>query len=412
MNNSQIPFWQIALVGPALFYKAFGEEELSSRFNSLTAQTARDYFILRTLAEVQKYGFAAKRWASEKEQYSSNDHSDMVNMESLLVESAMWQRRLIEALVALINFSTTNKNEYYFHFLSLQDLEHEHHREKDEADFFNINSELTKKRISALKNVVDETRRGLTTNISLWYLKEGRDYDIATFKKRFINAMKIARSAEKTALGYTYLIAFGTASELLHFDITGRQNDPKYAGQDADAFCKALVASIICRAHELCEIEPHGINRAIVTNAHEKRLPSNMLFSRAEVGDFVLINGPHLAEVREIRRSQFGYESYRIKFLDSEHGPGLDEDWLPAPAINIYEKRNEQIKKVRDTLSQYKRNDAEFSEQELLDCTSEAVTEMWKLGLREYFTQQINALKQTDYLKANGKTGERVGEKK
>ena len=137
-----------------------------------------------------------------------------------------------------------------------------------------------------------------------------------------------------------------------------------------------------------------------------------MLFSRAEVGDFVLINGPHLAEVREIRRSQFGYESYRIKFLDSEHGPGLDEDWLPAPAINIYEKRNEQIKKVRDTLSQYKRNDAEFSEQELLDCTSEAVTEMWKLGLREYFTQQINALKQTDYLKANGKTGERVGEKK
>lgn len=410
MNNSQIPFWQIALVGPALFYKAFGEEELASRFNSLTSQTARDYFILRTLAEVQKYGFAARRWVPEDAQPLSSGRSDMVNIESLLVERAMWQRRLIEALVALINFSTTNKNEYYYHFLSLQNLEHERRRARDEKDFFNISSELTNKRTAALKMLVDEARSKLNEKTTLWYLEKNNDHKIATFKNQFIHAIERARPTEKTALGYTYIVAFGTTSELVHFSISDNPNDPKHDLVVADAFCKTLVMSIICRAHELCEIEPHGINRTILLKAHDERSLNNRLFSQAEVGDFVLINGPHLAEVREIRKNKFGYESYRIMFLDSEHGPGLTEDWLPAFSIRIYEKRKEQIKGVRDTLSKYLNDGIEFSEDEIIESTRKAIIETWKLGLREYFEKQIDALKQSDYLKTDDKNDEVANE--
>ncbi|MCX5735064.1 MAG: hypothetical protein NTW68_12155, partial [candidate division NC10 bacterium] len=137
MSEHQQLFWQIALVGPAVFFSsAFSEEELASRFTAPTSGTARDFLVLRTLAEVQKYGAAARRWRAEENRHSSGDRFDALVAESLLVERVAWQRRLLEALVTLINFSTTNQNEYFAHFLAVQEYERERYWAADERDFF------------------------------------------------------------------------------------------------------------------------------------------------------------------------------------------------------------------------------------------------------------------------------------
>jgi hypothetical protein len=68
---------------------------------------------------------------------------------SLLVERVAWQRRLLEALVTLINFSSTNDNTYFAHFLAVRELERAQYELADERDFFGAESELTKRRIAA-----------------------------------------------------------------------------------------------------------------------------------------------------------------------------------------------------------------------------------------------------------------------
>jgi hypothetical protein len=51
-----------------------------------------------------------------------------------------------------------------------------------------------------------------------------------------------------------------------------------------------------------------------------------------EVADLVLAYGD-LAEVLEIRESQFGYTSYKIRYLRKPPLPDLPEDWLPSEDI-------------------------------------------------------------------------------
>jgi len=397
MNEDHLLFWQIALVGPALFFSSgFSPEELASRFAAPTLETARDYLVLRTLAEVQKYGAAARRWEDVKKSHSSGDRFDTVVKESLVVERVAWERRLLEALVTLINFSTTNQNEYYTHFLAVREFEREQHHTIEERDFFSVESELTKRKLNAIQNVVDAARARLPVSANCWYLKSNNSHKLATFRTQYLYAMKFARSGEKTALGYTYQMSFGDTSEQLHFGVLECPTESESGVRATYALCGQLAITIICRAHDLCGIEPCGINKYLMQSAIRDRPMSKLLSARADVGDFVLTAGTHLAEVLEIRKANFDYESYRVEFLDLENGPGLNEDWLPAPAIMLFMNRKDMIRDVRAHLTNQKENRINFSEGEIRECTKEAVLEMWKRGAREYFLRQIDMPKSQD----------------
>lgn len=372
------------------FSSGFTENELASRFAAPTPETARDFFILRTLAEVQKYGAAARRWESEEKHQSPSDRFDALVKESRIVERVAWERRLLEALVTLINFSTTNQTEYYAHFLAVRDLDRERYRSADELVFFGTESELTKKKFTVKQRLVDDARARLPMLANCWYLKPNDSYKITTFRAQYINAIKFARSAEKVALGYTYQMSFGDTSEQLHFGVLECPTETESGVRSTYALCGLLAIALICRAHDLCGVEPRGINKSLMQSANRDRPISELFTARADVGDFVLTNGPHLAEVREIRKAQSNYESYRVEFLDLENGPGLNEDWLSAPAIMLFMKRKDIIQDVRDRLTNQTENGINFGEMEIRECTKEAVLEMWKRGVREYFLHQIN----------------------
>jgi len=391
MTEERKLFSEIALVGPALFFgAAFSEDELAARFAKMAPDTARDFLVLKTLTEVQKYGVAARRWESQKEKQNSDDSFDMLVLESFQVERVAWQRRLLEALVTLINFSTTNQNEYFAHFLAVQEYEREQHRASDECDFFGAKSELTKQRLSIFQCRVDEAHARLPILSACWYLKTGNLYKTATLRSQYLRALKLARPAEKTALGYTYQLSFSAASERLHFGVLDPPNKLKSDDREIDAFCGLLAIAILCRAHELCGVSPRGINRTLMQPENRDRPVSTLLASRVEVGDFVLIAGPHLAEVREIRKGQFGYESYRLEFLDTDAGPGLNEDWQPAPAVGIFMRRQELLGNLRTRLAEDTSGGLVFTNEDLHDATRKTVIEMWQIGLRAYFSRQMD----------------------
>lgn len=395
MDDAPVVFWQIALGGPAAFYEAaFSDDELPARFAAPTPQTAREFLILRTLAEVQKYGAAARRWEGEEKAHASGSRFDAVVLESLDVGRAAWRRRLLEALVSLICFSTTNEQEYYHHFLSLRGCDRERRRISDERDFFGAESELAKRRLIAARQVVDGARTQLPGTPNCWYLRSGDNYRESHFRNRYLYALKHAQPAEKTALGYTYDLSFGDASEELHFGVVDSEPENQDHSQRSAALCGLLVVSILRRAHELCSVEPRGINKSVMDPANRDRPISALLSSRAKVGDFILTAGPHLGEVLETRQTPFGYESYRIAFLDDRHGPGLGEDWLPAPAIGMFMSRDEMVRDVQTRIAEHTNNALALTNEELQTSTRAAVREAWDLGLRQYVTRQVESAKQ------------------
>ena len=117
MIDDEEMFEGIALAGPAEFFaSAHSPEEMARRFAAPGHGCDRDYVVLRTLAEVQKHGFARRRWRDEESRTTTDGSVDRLIRESLDVERVAWQRRLLEALVCLINFSNTNEDAFYSHF--------------------------------------------------------------------------------------------------------------------------------------------------------------------------------------------------------------------------------------------------------------------------------------------------------
>lgn len=391
-ENHRKFFSDVALVGPTLFFsQAFSQDELAKRFERPTPDTARDFLVLRTLAEVQKYGVSARRWHTVEKNFQPGDRYDEVEAESLLLDRVAWQRRLLEALVALINFSSTNDVRYFHHFLAVQEFARHNQRLGDERIFFGNESELTRANIATLRHAVDAARAQLHEPADCWYLRRGEKYKSASLRSQYIRALKLATASEKTALGYTYAISFGAASERLHFGVLDAPHSPTPGDDVAESLSGLLTFAIIARAHDLCGVEPAGVNKVLVARARTAKIPE-FLAPALAVGDFVLTTGPHIAEILDIRTTDFGYVSFRVKFLDDVTGPGLAEDWLPALAVRIFMTRHEMIGGLQTRLAEHSM-EGQFDEKQMVEASREAVVEMWKLGLRAYYLRQIEMAK-------------------
>jgi hypothetical protein len=109
---------------------------------------------------------------------------------------------------------------------------------------------------------------------------------------------------------------------------------------------------------------------------------------KLERGDFVLANGPYLGEVIDITTSDFGYESYLVKYLQETPLEGIDEDWIPSFEIHLFMKRSEMARDVREALQketeELRAPSPEFSEKEIYESTRDAVMEMWRVGIGKY----------------------------
>lgn len=397
-------FRQIALLGTTTFLERIvPKEKLESEYIRFNKTNARNFLLLKLLTEVQKTGFVFSRWIKSLESNGSskpNSVNDQI-METFIDEQSLWQRKLMEGLVVLINFSSTNELPFYYHFLLLQELDRYHNMLLEQKHFFSRESALTQKTITLLTKQIQTVENEIGDLSKCWYLSEAKSISkrrpwrvTSSLRKQLKRALSIAAPREKTALAYTYGQSYGETSGNIHFNVMRLDlTDLHSRFSFGFAQCGQLALRIIQRAHDLTEVEPEGINKLLMRQDRNRLSNTAPTIKKLETGDFVLSNGPYLGEVIDITTSDFGYESYLVKYLEETPLESIDEDWVPSFEVHLFMKRAEMARDVREALQketdELRAPSPEFSEQEIYESTRDAVMQMWRLGIRKYVGQKI-----------------------
>ncbi|MEW6374701.1 MAG: hypothetical protein AB1502_02795 [Thermodesulfobacteriota bacterium] len=223
-------FRQIALLGTATFLERIvPKEKLELEYIRFNKTNARNFLLLKLLTEVQKTGFVFSRWIKSLESNGSskpNSVNDQI-METFIDEQSLWQRKLMEGLVVLINFSSTNELPFYYHFLLLQELDRYRNMLLEQKDFFSRGSALTQKNIMLLTKQIQSVENEIGDLSKCWYLFKTRPISrrkkgpvISRMRQQFKKALLAATQSERTALVYTYGLSYGETSGNIHFNVT------------------------------------------------------------------------------------------------------------------------------------------------------------------------------------------------
>ncbi|MCX5885848.1 MAG: hypothetical protein NT096_08070 [Proteobacteria bacterium] len=397
-------FQQIALLGPAIFLERLvPKEKIELEYLQFNQKNAKNFLLLKLLTEVQKTGFVFSRWNSFRESNTWSDAGSVNDqiLETFIDEQSLWQRKLMEGLVLLINFSSTNELPFYYHLLLLRELEHYRGILQEQKDFFTHGSTLTEKTEELLTKRIQTVEDGIEDLSRCWYLPEQKPIRkrkprpvISSMRKQLKRAFSVAIHGEKTAMAYTYGQSYGETSGNIHFNIIRLDyTDLRRRFSFGFSQCGLLAVSILQRAHILTGLEPEGINRQLMRLNRNVPTKTNPTVPGLEKGDFVLANGPYLGEVLDVEINKFGYKTYLVKYLQETPFEGIEEDWFPSFEIQLFMKR---CKMVRDVLAELKKEAHEhgdrvpqFSEKEVHEATRNAVVEIWCKGIREHIKRTI-----------------------
>lgn len=397
-------FQQIALIGSALFLERVApREKLESEYNQFNRKNAKTFLLLKLLTEVQKTGFVFSRWNDFLES-NATSRPNCVNdqiLETLIDEQSLWQRKLMEGLISLINFTSTNEVPFYYHLLLLQELEHYSGMLREQKDFFGQGNALTEKTVAFIRQQIQHVEDEITELSNCWYLTETKPIEkrknrqiISSLRQQFKRALSLSTHSEKTALCYTYGQSYVETCGNIHFNIIRRDcTDLQRRFSFGFSQCGLLAVAILQRAHILADLEPEGINKQLVGFNRNRPSKTDPTLKQLEKGDFVFANGPYLGEVVDIKISDFGYETYRVKYLQETPLEDIKEDWLPSFEIQLFIKRCEMVRNATAELKKVAREcgtpELQVSEEEVQEATKHAVIELWRAGFGKYVGQTM-----------------------
>ncbi|HEY4308446.1 MAG TPA: hypothetical protein VGN12_03250 [Pirellulales bacterium] len=390
-------FIGIALNGTATFLESLIPLAELPQHVHFDRGNSRNFILLRILVEVQKSAFAMDRW---KKIETSTDFDrplenlngvDRLVLESFVDEQSLWQRKLSEALVLLINFSLTNESHFFYHFLLLQDLFRQNGKVREQIRFFGQPSKIAKANLDSIIGELDVVENEIGAQSHFWYMeRNGLNRRNVSFSHQLEIALNRATSLERTSLKYTYLKGFGEASGNIHLDflrpIHGR---PYVQFSSGFASCGMLAMCLLDRAHQLSGITPSGMNRYVVNR--QKSAGSDCTKNVAKNEDFVLVDGPSLGIVEEVRSGPFGYEAYRVRKVEPSPGDELSWDWYSAFDLTPFQDKEGLLEaleqRMAEQASQFGELDPPPSESEIREVIREAMAFIWREGLGTYIAK-------------------------
>lgn len=287
---------------------------------------------------IEKQDFV-KEPPDKERQASINQEAtlDREIIEAVYDEQNLWIRKLIEILVNLINFQDTNVNEAYRIFLSAENLNLFLGKQKDFKDFYAFKSGNVDSSIQGYAQRIENDLKTLGLK-SIWFLDGGRlkaqiPPVFSSILSRYKRALPLATDNEKLVLGATYHHIFSMASLSAHGSIGSLPVEINLQNTKTNvAHVSILSQHIMSRANRLMGFdEPQNIEKLTAKGSIAPDLMRRYK-KRFEAGDLVLAYGD-LAEVLEIKESQFGYTSYKVMYLHNPPLPELPEDWLPSEDI-------------------------------------------------------------------------------
>ncbi|MEN8615199.1 hypothetical protein ABFB09_07990 [Dehalogenimonas sp. THU2] len=260
-------------------------------------------------------------------------------------------RRLLELLINLVLFSSTNDQAYYRHLLLLEDLAHNSGMDKDLYDFWGQSSlriqDYTKSQIQWIHDA--ESKVDL---VSCWYLKNQRpilrstvkqlaaENILSSFRSRFKQALLSLTNTERITCGYSYYWIFGTSSENIHFRSSRLDNNLSLDEWRMHIQrIGLLIYLIIDRCYQImgkpvasqCE----EISKSLENEARSSSIIRDKTVGVYELGDLVFAYGER-SKIIEIKNSPYGYRTYKVNYLDDKQNK-VKEDWCPAPYIQPYQ---------------------------------------------------------------------------
>jgi hypothetical protein len=364
-------------------------------------QDPRPAFIYRVLDEVQKAGICIHDWfetlKDEDSKPDPTDHMTRLAVQWLQDEQNFRARKLAEVLVDLICFSETNEPDYYRDYLRLRDLDATVRSLKDQAKFFGFRRRNTEYGLDWAERDIIAGEAKLDVS-QRWYLKDPGGFQrkwktsglqFSSFRQRYIRSLNLALPSELAALGKTYVHAYGSMSGDIHFtpQEISSDFDPNavYLGVDRVGL---LCFAILIRCQLLLGLVPDGTNAQLRKMHDENTGPAEIVGQlkqeKFEVGDFVWAHGD-ICEVVEITRSEFGYVSYLLRYIERPPVPEIKEDWFAGFEIRLVAKRSfaeEALRSLQDdpnTDEETKRHFRDMVEEKRGEMLEQAVARLWRV---------------------------------
>jgi len=315
----------------------------------------RDHYIYAVLDEIEQVAMALTLSQDSFDEPPPDTPNDGVGQRLLRNtfatverEQAVHIRRLTEVLVDLINFSQTNSNVYYDHYLLYKELAEHQRRKLDFDRYFNCENLNTQSSIDFTKRSIGEGEKKFHLG-DCWYLegktpKQHGNSKIASFKTCFDTALPLATKAERLVLGLYYGQAYREPSQSIHLNIGGLRSELSWDALMArrGQIC-LLAAHCLNRCRHLLNLRTRNTVVSEISKAiRESTKRTNVQYVQPSIakGDFVSVFGS-LAEVVGSRKSKFGYKCFKVRYLSSP--PIHKEDWYPA----IYVRKQIDGKKMR-----------------------------------------------------------------
>lgn len=366
---------------------------------------AKAYVLYTALDEVKKtsmYLMRLREFFGGPPVSPRTDRLSRLAITHIIEEEDARVRRLLEVLVVLILFESTNDQPYYRHLLLLEELEDLLGANMDLQEFYgarsaNIDDSIDNQIqwIRKLENEIDLAR--------CWYLNSKKPLAdrnklrpggiLSNIRTRLKLAMQTMTEFEKVIFGFSYAGFYGRASESIHYSVN-RHDFRLQPGEEQKEVqgLGLLILAILDRCHKLLG-RPDVPETNRVASLLDKNQPTALVHSFAvrdiQVGDFVLAYGD-LAEVLEIRESPYGYRSYRVCYLAEKPKPEIQEDWFPARYVQRFYTRAQFMQNLHRMVAAGElpgdigEGMGSLSDEELQPIIRRSLIETWKAGLRDW----------------------------
>jgi len=171
-------------------------------------------------------------------------------------------------------------------------------------------------------------------------------------------ALQQADANQKIALGVSYEKAYAIPSRSIHANIGGPSIDTdRIAIQTSLAHVVLLCIEIILQAHKLAGVPLTGEGefgeRMVTAGSGATKALKPVPGKELEAGDIVFAYGKDLCIVLDRCKSQYGYTSYKVKYLTKPPLPEVPEDWFPARYVHLVSPRKQAREHVMEIFERH-----------------------------------------------------------
>lgn len=355
---------------------------------------ARDYYLYGVLDEIERAGAGLWRFADflrdDADKTEPSEERERRIHRNLLAatqaEQSLWIRRLTEILVELINFSGTNTQEYFRHYVLCKALGDYMKLQRDFSDYYACKNRNVDESIVRLKGDILK----IETKISrqrCWYLQGQPSRRPSDFKIRLNGALLLASTAERVILGMSYEMVFAHVSRGVHLNIGSPDNEVSWDSvQLAKSQIEILAMQVLLRCRRLLRMRSRtGMMAEIAKVSARNRYPTTVYgtLARGQIsrGDFVVAYGD-LGEVLSSAKSKFGYKSFQIRYLSTPPIASIKTEWFPARYVRRIKKGTDLRRQMRKKLSA---QGVAFSPRVIAHSLRKTMLDLWEeTGLKEW----------------------------